>query len=543
MTSYPSLRVRRSLNELQDEHAKGNTKPLDDLMRAWRGIKELPPDNPNSFFALGGLHGEPFRGAGWGSSQYWGGYCNHGNILFPTWHRMYVLKLEEALQSIKDCGHVMMAFWDEARPEDSEEPVIPWALTDKMYKLGKDEEIPNPLRSFVFNRAITDFIGNDIVNYSKAKGYETVRYPLSGLVGTEDDRAKTKAHNAKYPDYEKNVKILNANVAAWLNAEIVVKGKPIETGVRKKYRECLDAPTYTLFSNTSSARQWNNDHDPKPPIVPLESPHNSVHLAVGGFDGPGFDRSPISGANGDMGENDTAGLDPIFFFHHCFIDRVFWLWQKKQGFTDHLEVDDGYVGTNSVDGQGATPGVPPNSWLTLDSPLNPWKGEDGTPPTSRDCLNIETQLGYTYGPGSLDELVEPRVTAAAADEDGSQKTIKVTGLNRAAIRGSFLIAAYATIDGERHQVGHEAVLSRWNVEGCANCQAHIEARAFVGLTAFPAETLADATFTVEVRTRDEVMVSDELAPGEADAAGEGKVRRLRASAGPSGAKTFRVEIR
>ena len=198
---------------------------------------------------------------------------------------MYVLKLEEALQSIDGCEEVMMAFWDEARPEDSEKVVIPWALTDKTYKLG-DEEIPNPLRSFVFNRAITDFIGNDVVNYSKPKGYETVRYPLSGLVGTAADKAKTDRHNAKFPDYEENVKTLNANVAAWLDAEIVVDKKPIPTGVRKKYHDCLDAPNYTLFSNTSSAAQWNNDHDPKPPIVPIESPHNSIHLAVGGYDGP-----------------------------------------------------------------------------------------------------------------------------------------------------------------------------------------------------------------------------------------------------------------
>ena len=78
-------------------------------MRAWKGIKELSPDDPNSFFMLGGYHGEPFRGAGWGSSAYWGGYCNHGNVLFPTWHRVYLLRLEEALRSIPDCADVMLA--------------------------------------------------------------------------------------------------------------------------------------------------------------------------------------------------------------------------------------------------------------------------------------------------------------------------------------------------------------------------------------------------------------------------------------------------
>ena len=75
--------------------------------------QELPPNDPRSFFALGGFHGEPFRGPGKTDSQYWGGYCHHGNVLFPTWHRMYVLKLEEALRSVRGCQDVTLPYWDE----------------------------------------------------------------------------------------------------------------------------------------------------------------------------------------------------------------------------------------------------------------------------------------------------------------------------------------------------------------------------------------------------------------------------------------------
>jgi tyrosinase len=35
--------VRRSIQDLQDDFDKGNKKPLEDVMRAWEGIKELPP--------------------------------------------------------------------------------------------------------------------------------------------------------------------------------------------------------------------------------------------------------------------------------------------------------------------------------------------------------------------------------------------------------------------------------------------------------------------------------------------------------------------
>ena len=113
MSAKPQLRVRRAIQELQDDYAKGNKQPLEDLMRAWKAIKELPADAPRSFFTLGGYHGEPFRGAGWGSSAYWGGYCNHGNVLFPTWHRVYLVKVEQALQSVPGSEHVTLPYWDE----------------------------------------------------------------------------------------------------------------------------------------------------------------------------------------------------------------------------------------------------------------------------------------------------------------------------------------------------------------------------------------------------------------------------------------------
>jgi tyrosinase len=52
----------------------------------------------------------------------------------------------------------------------------------------------------------------------------------------------------------------------------------------------------------------------------------------------------------------------------------------------------------------------------------------------------------------------------------------VSGINRGPIAGSFVIAAHAEIDGKKQLIGHEAVLSRWHVAGCANCQLHLESK-------------------------------------------------------------------
>jgi tyrosinase len=509
MATTPKLKVRRSLFELQKDYEQGKKKSLEDLMRAWKGVKELPPSDPRSFFMLGGFHGEPFRGAGWGNNAYWGGYCNHGNVLFPTWHRVYVLKVEEALQSIKGCENVMLPYWDETSPESLKNG-IPWALTVKDFMLD-GKPIPNPLRSFIFPQNIQDNINGDDPNYSKPKGYETVRYPLSGLVGTEADRAQTAAHNAQFPNYEKNVALLNANIVNWLGSSIVVDGKPIPTNVAQKYKDCLNAPNYTVFSNTTSSAEWNtNLNAGSKPVTPVESPHNSIHLAVGGYDVPtganAGDYSPVDGANGDMGENDTAGLDPIFFFHHCNVDRMFWLWQKKHGYKDHLEIIPDYPGTNTVDSQGPTPGMAPNSWLTLESPLHPFKkkvkGKEITY-TSLDCINIEKQLGFTYSPGSLEELTK----APLSEKSSVSRLIKISGINRAPIRGSFIISASATIAGKKQFLGSEAILSRWSVKYCANCQTHLEVKAFFELP-LPVEKLlknAADNIEVEVKGRDGLL--------------------------------------
>ena len=537
MSQATGLKVRKSIDVLQEQYLKGEKKALEDLMRAWQGIKALPATHPNSFFMIGGYHGEPFRGAGWGNSSYWGGYCNHGNVLFPTWHRAYLVRLENALQSIPGCQDVMLPFWDEASDRSVSEG-LPWALTQETFELD-GKTIPNPLRSFVFNRGITDNINGDNPNYSKPVDYETRRYPLSGLVGTDADRARTEQHNEQFPDYAKNVSLLNQNIVNWLGTNIVVRGKVINTNVKDKYIKCLDAPNFTVFSNTTSAAEWNqNQPKGSKPVVPLESPHNSIHLAVGGFDVPGQgDYSPISGANGDMGENDTAGLDPIFYFHHCFIDRVFWLWQKKHGHTDHLALLEDYPGSNSVDSQGPTPGVVPNSWLTLDTPLDPFKvHENGKERAARshDFINIERQLGYTYGPGSLDERVGPQLLAAEAEDGPNQKMLVVSGLNRAPISGSFLVSAYANIDGERYLIDTEAVLSRWSVKYCANCQTHLEVKAFFGLHRLPLQAAEAVNFEVEIHTRDGVL--PQHAGPQALTAAVGGVAAIAT-------KNFRVEVR
>ncbi|WNJ17185.1 tyrosinase family protein [Pontibacter sp. G13] len=504
------LKIRYSVRELWDEFNNGNPQPLEDLVRAWKGILELDPSNPLSFFVIGGYHGEPFVGQGETDPAYWGGYCNHGNVLFPTWHRMYVQRIEEALQSI--VPGVTMPYWDETSQESIEKGV-PAVLTDETFTFSDGTEIPNPLQSYTLQKAVNDNVTGDDQRYTKPAGYATVRYPLSGLVGTAEARAETETHNAQYQDPVQRTTMLNNNYKAWLykrvEPEDELSAAAGPEGILAKFRDCLDAPNYTAFSNTTSAQHWNVNN---PGIVtPVESPHNEVHLAVGGFDVDGHEFGLVKGANGDMGENNTAGLDPIFFFHHCNVDRMFWLWQVKNGHTDSIDIIKGDPGTNpntlAQGGQGPAAGQDPTMPLNMDTPLKPFLKDPSDPQsyyTSRDVVNLETQLGVTYSPGSLageqglTESMLRKMTPGA-------KKLHVFGIDRQLFPGSFIINAFMHIDGKRVFLGRQTILSRWNVSYCPNCQHHLMTSAFFDLSGFTLEQLKEADFEITFQHRGEAM--------------------------------------
>ncbi|RYO96251.1 hypothetical protein DL765_011632 [Monosporascus sp. GIB2] len=490
---------------------------MDNLIWAFHAIQNLDPDDDNSFFKIAGFHGEPFRGAGYSNAQWWGGYCNHGNILFPTWHRAYVLRLEKALQ--RQVPGVMMAYWDELATLPTGEPRdIPSIFLEPTYAWRSDEyagrdPIPNPLYSYTFQRGIVDARGSfPDADYTKPIYYQTVRYPYSGLVGPNDNSVTT-AHNLLMNRLgpQTTGQLLKDNVKTWLTGPVyrTSNGRVIiNVGTRNHYLESLRAPNYTVYSNTSSADRWNEEHGDEAGfavIYPIESPHNAIHLAVGGIQIPAQDASFVPDANGDMGENETASFDPIFFFHHCFVDRMFWWWQNCHDRQNDLGgIIAGYPGTNSVDAQGPTPGIAGGTWLSLDTALAPFtkrdlgirSGKKRTAVTSKDVINIH-KLGYAY-PGRMtlpNDLTSPAARHAH---------LSVGGINRAAISGSFAVSAWAFSSNVNPPmlIGVMPVLSRWHTVGCANCQNHLEVRGHFPLRGYSQDKVQSTAFEVRVHTRD-----------------------------------------
>jgi len=111
--------------------------------------------------------------------------------------------------------------------------------------------------------------------------------------------------------------IRNGYIKATTNKEL----KQIKT-IRSQLYNTLHAKTYEEFSsqlvsNLKTYKPYN--------YVPLETPHNSIHNIIGG-DG------------GNMSDISIAAFDPIFWLHHCNMDRFYYNWlvinnDTKQKFT------------------------------------------------------------------------------------------------------------------------------------------------------------------------------------------------------------------
>ncbi|KAF8340774.1 putative tyrosinase [Amanita rubescens] len=551
-------RIRRSLQELQQKYDdRIDRSSLEKLVRAFVGIQDLTPDNPKSFEFISGYHGLPFVSPpeGTPAKEWWGGYCWHETVLFPTWHRAYVLELENALRSVPGCEDVTLPFWDETLESGilpSPKP-IPSILTTPTFTFDANPgvHIPNPLFSYKLKQEL-DGTADEIRpnRSSKPVSYQIVRYPLSGLVGTPEDRRKTSEHNSVYTDQDTNTDILNENVAQWLLGTVKIPKDPDHPkvpmpdtySVRARFHTCLDAPNYTVFSNTASQAQWIKDARERDSsshnstVFSLESPHNAIHLALGGFYERGkYHASPIAGANGDMGDNNVAGFDPIFFFHHCYIDYVFSVWQKRKNLTTRgsltvINSTPAYPGT--ILKQGQPPRHKKNDRLNMTTLLEPFKKSNGQYYTSDDVTDLR-DVDVAYGLGSLDRFKDHLVPVPNSDSitglssNPFVATQKVQGINRAKHDGSFVVRVYATKPGtiDKIAIAREAFLSRFNVEDCSNCRNHLEPEWYFSLDKRSQEYLVGFSgredgkiaWDVEIHTADGIKTRPETAiPGGAE---------------------------
>ncbi len=185
------------------------------------------------------------------------------------------------------------------------------------------------------------------------------------------------------------------------------------------------------------------------------NPHNIVHVDVGG-NGP----APIYGLMSDPG---TAALDPIFYLHHCNIDRMWAVW-NAQG-NSNPSVPDWLNGPASIgQRQFAMPMPGGKSWiytpreLTSLSPLDytydslPAAAPAPTPPKALTLrlqrLGAPAAAAASITPSAMDsspksELVGANDGTLQIKGSGARATVKLDSGIRKRVAASLMAASEA----------------------------------------------------------------------------------------------------
>ncbi|KAF5314008.1 hypothetical protein D9611_006959 [Ephemerocybe angulata] len=374
---------------------------------------------PARFQELGGIHGLPYEK--WSGDPeapdsmpngIWGGYCNHQSVLFPVWHRPYVLSVEQSIGEAairlakrwtEDTEHVdeaTRAKWIDAA-ERLRFPFWDWTSQETL-----DKGLPDVLKPQVFQFTLPDGTKTD-----------PIENPLSfhrfGNVqpdGFKDQIFKTSMQQDQAMSYFKSwtrtYRWPSSNVSPiedYVKINALLQGGEKDVGSVRQLRSqignlfCYPAPGETEehqrpsiwdeFSNslfTPDKAGWDGYG-----CGSIEIPHNKVHLVVGGL--------------GDMANNDYAGFDPIFYLHHCNIDRILAFWEYTY---NKFWVAEGYY-KKGGDGKPIPFTQPEGTWdeannadINENSELQPfrtasgdyWKPKDTRFPNKPDTLHT----GYTY---------------------------------------------------------------------------------------------------------------------------------------------------
>ncbi|KIJ93713.1 hypothetical protein K443DRAFT_111646 [Laccaria amethystina LaAM-08-1] len=242
-----------------------------------------------SFFQVGGIHGLPYipwDGVTGIPNPQWGGYCTHGSVLFPTWHRPYVSAFEQILWTraqevaatyTKDQAawkaaafKLRQPYWDWAVNSIPPDEVIALKTVDITGPDGHKKSVPNPLYHYTFHPIDPSFPPP----YS---GWQTTFRQPTNTSPPTDNIARLKAILA--------------------NAQSNIRSNT--------YNLLTRVSTWPAFSNHTVGDGGSSSNS-------LEAIHDGIHVYVGG--------------NGQMGDPAVAGFDPIFFLHHTNVDRLLSLW-------------------------------------------------------------------------------------------------------------------------------------------------------------------------------------------------------------------------
>lgn len=198
-----------------------------------------------------------------------GGNAAHSGPIFLPWHRMYLLRLEQQIQSVLDNENFALPYWD-------------WASDGE---LATSSQVRTPLWT-------EDYLG---------EAQNTVR---SGILSSMQVRLFSQLlPNGRIGLISIEPRSLRRNAG---------RNRDFRTLPRQ------DDVTRCLIANNYDSAPWNMNSQGHRNLLEGwwqgAQLHNRVHVWVGG----------------DMGPS-TSPNDPVFFLNHCNVDRIWESWMASHG--------------------------------------------------------------------------------------------------------------------------------------------------------------------------------------------------------------------
>ncbi|CAG8747602.1 7768_t:CDS:2, partial [Gigaspora rosea] len=382
---------------------------------------------------------------------------------------------------LKALEQLRFPYWDWASPVTLEKgvPSVFWDETVEVDTPRGKKSIPNPLRSYTLPRDLgTLQLAGNSANPTKRpykpdgnmpftpKGYSTIRHPDSNYVSNQDGTSLAIVTSCN-TTYRPSLYQLFNYVKTWkhfsnhgdTNYSVKVKA---EDGTEKDVK-----PQTETFGHYTS----------------IEFIHDGVHAALGG-------------QGGHMANPDIAAFDPIFFLHHCNVDRLIAIWQAINPNAWLNESDLNNTTDPLKDKKLFTEGTftqEPRVAIDENTPLTPFRKSENEYWTSKGVRDV-VALGYTYP--ELHDNIDKEKNQKSFDRYKCAKLKKyMIGLYRQIIGnllqllkknaadGPYELRVFLDIDHADKDTskncpnfaGLISVFARTKETQCANCKAHPDA--------------------------------------------------------------------
>lgn len=357
----PGVRLRKEISTLSvDDVAK--------LKDAFAGVMARDPSDPDSYFAIAGVHWFP------AIDQNPLFHCLHHENRFLAWHRLHLKRFEDALRSVPGCNDVTLPYWDVTTTPPAFLFAPPFASYTLQAKIGHGYD---PLT--------------------------TSRYTATDIVGNMEG-----------------------------------------FGVATQIIRSLAQSTWELFNTTF----WQA--------------HDNGHVSCGAT----------------MAEQDISSFDPIFWFFHCDLDRLWLQWQKS-------------VKATTLAGFKSTC-LEPTTWLDIPAlaVLPPFEGHAADAITMSDVdyappRKEALEMAFENFSGNVPASKNFRIDGAAP------LSIRVKDINRAGIPGTFVVHLLA--DGK--EIAKQAFFQPSDPGICPNCSK--KANVSIDFRLSPDQVL-DKTLGIEI---------------------------------------------